>query len=685
MGAAVRGVGNSTLLVPVPEEQKLPPGAAGPGAAGKTATPAGAAGDRAQKLLKSLTPGGGLKNQAAILQFAAGLDAASARAAAMSSLGKGWFGDRNSYQLYDAVFTRWAELDPEAVLQAAKTTGDQFFRYQTMNAAFAVLANKDSNQAWETANKMGTMRNESRRIILNALSATDPQKAFDLASNSQTADRPWAMQNLMAQWGTRDPQAAGAATMKLPAGQTRNSAISGLASRWAASDFESATAWASALPTAHERVNATSAAIQTLSQIDPDKCLAALRKADVGNNRTGIINQAMSSLALRDFDGAMGRVSEFKNFSDKAAALGALAGNVTDENRDKLLKLAATLPANLARTIYEGGLWNQLESDPSKLVASLKNIPIASIREQAMARAVGALGYSQPEEAMNLFGKLQPVSQTPEVAAQVVSNLAWSSPEKAVEWAQGLGTEAQRKAALTSAIGIWAQTDPEKAGQEIAKISNPDTRAEITRSVADSLIGRSLSEAEKWASGLTGSDRTAALSKVVEQAASQDPDRVQSLYARFASGMTAEDAAKSENQAVARNVAAQLAQTDAAKAAAWALTLPEGGARDEASAGVVAAWAGYDAVAASQWVQNLPEGKSRDLATGNLVGTIARDDPESAWTWALSIGDDSRRREAAATALQGWKANGNREAAHAALDAAGFNDTDRQELMRKLQ
>ncbi|RYD30828.1 MAG: hypothetical protein EOP86_19200, partial [Verrucomicrobiaceae bacterium] len=303
LGAAV-GAGNTVLAVPAWDGQEpLPDAAAQAALTGKTAAPAGAAGDRAQKLLKSLTPGGGLKNQAAILQFAAGLDAASARGAAMSSLGKGWFGDQNSYQLYDAVFTRWAELDPEAVLQAAKTTGDQFFRYQTMNAAFAVLANKDSNQAWETANKMGPMRNESRRIILNALSATDPQKAFDLASNSKTSDRPWAMQNLMAQWGARDPQAAGAAAMKLPAGQTRNSAIGGLASRWAASDFESATAWASALPTAHERMNATSAAIQTLSQIDPEKCLTALKSADVGNNRTGIINQAMSSLALRDFDG----------------------------------------------------------------------------------------------------------------------------------------------------------------------------------------------------------------------------------------------------------------------------------------------------------------------------------------------------------------------------------------------
>jgi hypothetical protein len=102
-------------------------------------------------------------------------------------------------------------------------------------------------------------------------------------------------------------------------------------------------------------------------------------------------------------------------------------------------------------------------------------------------------------------------------------------------------------------------------------------------------------------------------------------------------------------------------------------------------AGVVSTWAGYDAQAASAWLHEVPAGKGRDLAAGNLVNTIARDDPESAWVWATSIGDNARRREAAAAALAGWKANGNREAAQSALDAGGFSEEDYRELARKLE
>lgn len=253
-----------------------------------------------------------------------------------------------------------------------------------------------------------------------------------------------------------------------------------------------------------------------------------------------------------------------------------------------------------------------------------------------------------------------------------------------ITWANQLGNEALKKAALSQAINTWAQSDPVLAAQEIGKISNADTRAEVTRSVAGSLSNRSLAEAEQWASTLTGSDRSAAMGAIVGQAANQAPDRVQALYSEFAGGLSPEEASRSENQGIAKSVATQLAQTDAAKAASWAQTLPEGGARDEAVSGVVATWASYDAVGASQWLQQLPEGKGRDLATGNLVNTIARDDPESAWAWANSISDAARRRDAAAAALGGWKANGNREAALAALDSGGFSEADYKELARKL-
>lgn len=677
--------GNSGDSAPAAAVTPAPPSTAGTQAAVKTPPLGGPLPAEAAKLLGSLDPAGGLKSQAAILQYASTLDVAAARAAARSFMGKGWSTDKNTGQLSAAVFTRWAELDPQGVIESARTSGDQFYRWNAMSAGFDAMATKDPATAWRTASTFGPMKGEAQRSVIMALSAKDPGTAFKFASEVKSREGSWAMSSVMSTWAEKDPMAAGEAARGLPLGQVRSQALEGLMERWAITDYDAATAWAATLPSTQEKVAATTSALQALSQMDPEKSLKLLESADVGTNRANIISQAISNLALRDFDLAMSQASGFTNFMDKTGALSALARNASEENRDKILKLAASLPANLARSIYQGGMWERMYSDPVGLTEAVEKIPLASVREQAMTQALRSLSYYQPDEAIKLFGKLQSTSQQPETASQIASALAWTDPEKAVAWAGNLGTEALKKSALSSAISNWARSDPEKAGLEIAKIQNPDTRAEVTRSVALSLAGRSLGEAEKWAGSLSGADQSAALGKVVEQAAMQAPDRVESLYSRFVTSLSPADAAKSENQAVARTVATQIAQTDAGKAAAWSLALPEGGARDEAVSGVVSTWAGYDAVGASQWVQNLPEGKGRDLATGNLVNTIARDDPESAWAWATSIGDSARRRDAAAAALAGWKANGNRAAAQAALNAGGFSEADHQELARKLQ
>ncbi|HWB06811.1 MAG TPA: hypothetical protein VG796_27550 [Verrucomicrobiales bacterium] len=636
-------------------------------------------------VLGALPKDGGLKNQAAILQYASSLDQAAARSLVMSFEGKGYPGDKKTGQLYEAAFARWAELDPEGVIRAARTTGDMRFRWSATAAAFDVLSRRDPDLAWKRAGEMGVTKDDAQRAVIYSLSSHDPAAAFALASKVDSPRGQWALSSVMHAWAERDPAGAAAATAQLPIGQMRTRALNGLMERWAVSDYGAASAWASSLKSPQERASAMSSALASLSQVDPEKSLSLIDATDLGNGRYNVINNAIGALALRDFDSAMARAATFTNFSDKTSAFSALAESASDEDRTKLLKLAETLPANLARSIYQGNIWERMYSDPKGLAEFVEKIPLVSVREEAMKMAAGNLGYYQPEAAAELFGKLQTTSQTADTAGSIAGRLAQTNPEKALAWAQQLGTEALRKSALSAAIQAWAATEPEKAGQEIAKIASADTRAEVARSVAATMAGRSLAEAERWVETLTGADRSAALGKVVEQAARQTPERVEALYSSFASALSPEMAARSENQAVARTVASQLAQTDAARASSWALSLPEGGARDEAVSGVVTAWAGYDAHAASEWLHEVPAGKGRDLAAGNLVNTIARDDPESAWAWATSIEDSARRREAAATALAGWKANGNREAAQAALDAGGFSEEDYRELARKLE
>lgn len=639
----------------------------------------------AQALLKSLDPAGGLKNQAAILQYVSSLDAAEAKALALSFEGKGYPPDKKTLQLFSAVHERWAELDPEGLIQKARKTGDYNFRWAALSAGFEVLASRDPDAAWKLASELGPLKGEAQRSLIESLSSKDPAAAFALASKLNSMEGRWTMSSVMGGWATRDPAAAAAAAQQLPRGQMRSSAVGELMARWAVLDFDTASAWANTLTSPQEKVAALSSALGAIATLDPEKSLSLLDGANLGYGRLNVINTAISSLAMKDFDAATSRALALGNFADKTSALRALGNAASDQDREKLLALAGTLPPNLARSIYQGNMWGQVWSNPDGLAESIAKIPIASVREEAMTQVVrGSLSYYQPEAAASLFEQMQASSQKPETAGEIARRMAANTPEEALAWAQGLGTEALKKAAVSSAIQAWAEADPAKAGQEIAKIPSAETRAEISRSVARSIAGRSIAEAETWVATLSGDDRTAALGSVVEHAATQSPEKVEALYTRFASSLTGEMASRSEYQAVAKSVASNLAQTDATRAAAWTLALPAGGARDEAISGVVSTWASYDATAASEWLHEVPAGKGRDLAAGNLVTAIAQDDPESAWAWANSIQDDARRREAAAAALTGWKANGGRDAAMAALSAAGFSESDYKELARKL-
>lgn len=141
--------------------------------------------ESAAKLLNSLDPSGGLKSQAAILQYASGLDAATARAAAQSFMGRGWSTDKNTQQLSAALFTRWAELDPQGVIESARTSGDQYFRWNAMSAGFDALSRKDPSAAWQTASSFGPLKAEAQRSVIYALGSQNPSMAFKFASEAK--------------------------------------------------------------------------------------------------------------------------------------------------------------------------------------------------------------------------------------------------------------------------------------------------------------------------------------------------------------------------------------------------------------------------------------------------------------------------------------------------------------------
>ena len=288
-------------------------------------------------------------------------------------------------------------------------------------------------------------------------------------------------------------------------------------------------------------------------------------------------------------------------------------------------------------------------------------------------------------DGLPLFDQLQPTSQNPEDAQSIANQWADSDPDKALAWAEKIGNAESRKKAIAGAIGSWAARDSLATSKYVTAMPPGDAKDDALSMLASSWVGNDPKAAQAWADALSGTERSKVLQALVGKVQEEDPENAPSAYQKYAASLSAEDAAKKDNQAVAKNVAATMAKDDPQKAIAWLATLPAGGAREQAVGGIAESWIKFDPASASEWITNLAPGEGRDTASGQLATTIARDDPDRAFIWATSITDAAARRKSAESVLEIWKDNGGKEAAKDALLNSNFTDQERAELAKKLE
>lgn len=96
----------------------------------------------------------------------------------------------NEYQvMFEAVYTRWAELNPEAALAAAMKE----MSWQRANAVgfiVGTITRSDPDGAWAIATTLepSILRKHAKEAALAALAKTDPKAAFDLFQQDPSVD-----------------------------------------------------------------------------------------------------------------------------------------------------------------------------------------------------------------------------------------------------------------------------------------------------------------------------------------------------------------------------------------------------------------------------------------------------------------------------------------------------------------
>jgi hypothetical protein len=598
------------------------------------------------------------------------------------------FTDAKSREVLTAIIARWAELDPDGLLKKAQMS-EGGIHNAGIQAAFVSMARKDVTSAWQKAKEQNSWVGYMARTgVLQALAETDLSAAIKFAQEVGASDsaEPLDVSEAIGQWAGRDPITAAKAVAEMPLGRARSSGLSKVAEAWGHRDFDGAWGWAQAITSPKERQELLGQLIGIMSAENAPAALKLIDDPALRGQRQASYLNLMKKWAEQDWDGALKFSTNISSPIDRQSAFSSLARKANGPQREILLLEAKTAPPGIARAIYEGALyWASTLDDAGKTKAFIDQITIPSIKEKALSQMVSMMSYSTPDKAAQNFTQLQPSSQSANLAASICQGWAKIDPDKALAWANELSTYEQRKSALSGAIRSLTETDPKAAAARLLTISDSKLQAELIRPLAETWAQSDGKAALAWAQTLEPSFRTAALGKLVESALKSDPEQAQRLYAQFSASLTPEQAAKSDNKTVAAKIASNLAEISPSQAQKWIETLPDGGARDFATGGVVDRWAKYDPVAASEWITTLPAGGARDAAATSLVASIARDDPSSAWTWAVSLTDRTQRRTAVAQALDGWKANGEREVALEALQKGNFTDEERVELAKKLE
>lgn len=228
---------------------------------------------------------------------------------------------------------QWAQRDPLAALEFArsKLKGDR--RAQALSAILTVWGKNDPAAAWAWVSSneptathhfdallevFGKNSPETAAHYVNELVRSHPEAALELnlsallgitytgnfagaqafvnANSSLPPELRGNLYNFIAgQWARYAPEAAAAWVMALPAGQQRDQALIGLGDSWAGTDPAGAAKFAETLPSGESRQLALRQAVNNWLQEDPDQA----RQWVMDNNHHEDYDQAVEAIATQ--------------------------------------------------------------------------------------------------------------------------------------------------------------------------------------------------------------------------------------------------------------------------------------------------------------------------------------------------------------------------------------------------
>jgi len=348
---------------------------------------------------------------------------------------------------YYSIISRWAQIDPEAALEAASTLEDKRNREQLLSTAFATWAYADYEAAFQHV-----MDLSDPVVLASGISAladipgTNSAALFDALLDRVPVGEQFnrIVDSLIRQWTSDNPREVAAALGQLPPGQTLSDAIVQFASQWyeEADDKNEPLQWALAMPSGETRSNALERIFDEWAGKDPIAAMTAAMKLPDEESKDDIVN-----------------------------SIASIWGN---KDPQAVIKWASQLPEGEQRKeIIEGALGTVAGNDPRKAIEMLNSLGLSGDAD-ATGRIVSRWVDNDVDAASAWIKALPDGEARNNSLKTVADHFAGDDPETAIEWAQIITDSESRTSALKSVARTWRRHDTEAALAWVASSNLPE-------------------------------------------------------------------------------------------------------------------------------------------------------------------------------------------------------------------
>ncbi|MEO8351084.1 MAG: hypothetical protein ABI680_05095 [Chthoniobacteraceae bacterium] len=224
-----------------------------------------------------------------------------------------------------------------------------------------------------------------------------------------------------------------------------------------------------------------------------------------------------------------------------------------------------------------------------------------------------------------------------------------NGPAPAADWAVTLASDPEKKM-LSQILKQWTGRSPDEVRAWLAHHA-----AELNTSAVEELgydlstMAREESDAMRaWASALPPSELRDRVQFELALGAGAQGDLAQAAAAYQSVASNDADGARFKQLAMV------IARRDAAAAAEWAMSFPDGPARVSAVSAAAARWSETDLRSAAEWLGQLPSGAEHDAAVREYAAKVVYADPVAAAEWVAQVSDPTVRADAARKGFDIW-------------------------------